>query len=84
MTALNGASFLGMIRVDGPPEWASGEGRYVLEADYKTIESALRELVRLRDAVESGDFKFNQQPYASECAAAWEAARAALDAGAAK
>ena len=37
MTALNGTAFLGMVRVDGPPEWASGEGRYVLEADYDAL-----------------------------------------------
>lgn len=53
MTALNFKTFLGMVRVDGPPEWASGEGRYVLEADYKALEEALRQYGRHSPLCES-------------------------------
>jgi len=55
MTALNGTAFLGMVRVDGPPEWASGQGRYVREADYKILEAALH---KIRERVTACDGPF--------------------------
>src|SRR5208337_3012498 len=39
-----GDIFLGMVRVDGPPEWARGEGKYVLAADFELVENALTAL----------------------------------------
>jgi hypothetical protein len=59
--AMNHTVFLGMVRVDGQPEWASGEGRFILEADYIALHSKYEYTVRILSETESYVAKLEAQ-----------------------